>query len=205
MNFVVTIIQTALTFICRYYVRVASVAQDSGIDCGEFCQKGSRTEYLKETPESQGLMGDSFEFLTRSSYLQSCSFYDLDTNVNCSPDEFQRAWYHIPKGISVLYHIENQISLFDFHNYFQSKRFYVVASGVVGEQTKLYLVAQRRTRRPILGNQSPRSQTLTRCFVEVSSNSNSLELSVEIRCRHDDQAHFFLNSLKLDDLCVLQN
>lgn len=205
MNFVATIIQTALTFTCRYYVHVASVAQDPGIDCGEFCQMGSRAEYLKQTLKSQVRREDNLEFLTRSSYLQSCSFYDLDTNVNCSPYEFQTAWHHLPKGISVLYQIENQISLFDFHNYFQSKRFYVVASGIIGEQAKLYLVAQRRTRRPLLGNQSPISQTLTRCFVEVSSNSNSLELSVEIRCRHVDQAHFFLNSLKLDDLCVVQN
>ncbi len=176
------------------------------MDIGDFYQMGTRTANQRATKISQVRReddsGSMTSFVERSCPPLSESSFDLDTNVSCSPDGFQTAWQHLSRGISAVYQMGHPVSLFDFHNHFQSKRFFVVASGVVGEQTKLYLVAQRRFRLATLGNQLPRSQILTRCLVEVCSNSTSLKLSVEIRCRHMYQAQIFLKYLKLDDLCV---
>lgn len=123
----------------------------------------------------------------------------LELDLTCSPGEFQSEWQGLPKGIVLSCRVENSRSLTDCHNHFQPRRFYVIASGVVGDEIKLFLVAQRQIKQPPLSN--PRSSLRkSRCLTQIVFNATKLEMNAEIRCREKDQIPFFVSALHLKDL-----
>ena len=123
-----------------------------------------------------------------SPVLSPTALSQLDLNVVCSPKEFRRQWTHLPRGTMVSLRInENSIpTLSACHLHFQKRRFHVVASGLKGQETKVYLLAQK--------------ETTTRCLVEVIFNSGSNEMSAEVRCQDKRLQAFFMGALALKDL-----
>ena len=121
-----------------------------------------------------------------SPVLSPTSLSELDTNVVCTPKEFKRQWAHLPKGTRVSFEINSIPKLSDCHLHFSKKRFSVIASGLKGQETKLYLLAQK--------------ETTTRCLCEVIFNSGSNEMSAEVRCQDKSLQAFFMGALGLKDL-----
>lgn len=123
----------------------------------------------------------------------------LDSDVVYSPKEFQSQWAKLT-GTKIQCKVERQIpSLSECHKHFQKQRVYVIASGVVGQTTKLYLLAQKRGYQSSMSRTPPR-QAAVRCLCEIAFDLQSKEMRAEIRCSDKSQTSFFVRSLGLKDL-----
>lgn len=127
----------------------------------------------------------------------------LDDAPYCSSREFKSQWANLARGTLVSCKMEKTApSLSDCHKHFQSRRFYVMASGVVGsETTKLFLLAQRRTTQT--SNRSTHSSPkglVTRCLCEIAFDSIRNQMTAEVRCEDKRQIPFFVSALGLKDL-----
>jgi GrpB-like predicted nucleotidyltransferase (UPF0157 family) len=77
----------------------------------------------------------------------------------------------------------------------------MIASGVVGFKTRLYLLAQRQgyDHSQKMAHTPPKVKVI-RCFCEVIFDSENKEMKVEVRCRDKSQVAFFVNALSLAKL-----
>jgi len=127
---------------------------------------------------------------------------ELDLNVTCSPHQFQAEWQDLKKGFTLEQDcFKKEIPILsDCHKHFHARRFYVVGSGVVGNQSRILIIAQRRVDTPVDIPSSSYRKKLSRCLAEITFNSNSYEMKAEIRCRNEDEIRFFLSVLELKQL-----
>jgi hypothetical protein len=126
----------------------------------------------------------------------------LDSNVDCTPQDFRLQWSNLPGGTVVKCKVDDSMpSLSDCHKHFQQRRFHMIASGVVGFKTRLYLLAQRQgyDHSQKMAHTPPKVKVI-RCFCEVIFDSENKEMKVEVRCRDKSQVAFFVNALSLAKL-----
>ncbi|KAL3794686.1 hypothetical protein HJC23_010114 [Cyclotella cryptica] len=130
----------------------------------------------------------------------TCDTLDLD--IACNPREFRSQWANLSRGILISCKVEKTLpSLSECHKHFTSRRFYVIASGVVAHETKLFLVAQRRTKPLSRISRSHSQETLvTRCLCEVTFNSTKMEMNAEVRCSDKTQIPFFVSAIGFKEL-----
>jgi len=127
-------------------------------------------------------------------------------DVICSPRKFQAEWQALQKGLTLSHRVLHIPILSDCHKHFHARRFYVVGSGMIGETLKMFLIAQRRAKPPANKHPLPSlKKSLTRCLIEIAFNSNSHEMSAEIRCCSQHEVRFFLSVLDLKELSSIQN
>ena len=135
--------------------------------------------------------------LSSASTVSSIS-RQLDQDVLCSPQDFTLQWSNLRDGTKISCKVEGSMpSLSNCHKHFRQQRFYVIASGVVGCETKLFLVAQRRGVNSV--NKTPRT-TMTRCFCEIIFDSDQKKVTVELRCSDKSLTSFFMSALALKEL-----
>ena len=109
------------------------------------------------------------------------------------------------KGLTLLHRVLHIPILSDCHKYFHVRRFYVVGSGMIGNESRLFIIAQRRVDTPVNIRLPPSlRKLLSRCLVEITFNSNyhdkSGDLQLEIWCCNQDKIRFFLSALDLKEL-----
>lgn len=141
--------------------------------------------------------------LQSSTSSQSTASSQLELNVVCSPKEFQSQWTALLTGTHISTKVEKTMpSLSDCHKHFQHRRFYVIASGVVGHRTKLFLIAQSRVQSTTTSHTPPR-ETAVSCLCEVAFDLQNKDMNAEIRCSDKSQMAFFVSALGLKDLIKL--
>eukprot|EP00985_Skeletonema_marinoi_P003448 scaffold1487_cov130-Skeletonema_marinoi.AAC.2 len=134
--------------------------------------------------------------------------FDLDLNLYCTPQEFESEWQSLSRSSCSCkeeYSISNIATLAQCNMHFNQVGWSILASGVVDNVTKLFLIAQRKVQMP---KKSPSGTTLQsslrkttppRCLAQLSFGMNS-KMILEMRSQHEDQIDFFIGSLELVDL-----
>ena len=148
----------------------------------------SNIEYDLSRPSSSQRMFESrITVATARPPTPSMKSNDLDSDVTCNPRQFQAEWQGLQNGTTLSHRVCHLPPLSDCHKHFHARKFFVVASGVIGGDSKLFIVARR------LRNK------LSRCLAEVTFNSTTYKMKAEIRC-NQDEARFFRNALDLKEL-----
>lgn len=158
--------------------------------------------------------------LQEHSSTQQYASFNLDLNIYCTPQEFESEWQSLSRcSCKEEYPIFSIPTLAQCNVHFNQVGWSIIASGVVKDDiTKLFLIAQREEQMELSANtKSTRSGTTTtatlhsslrkktrsatpRCLAQLSFGRNSSIMTLEMRCRHEDQIEFFVGSLELVDL-----
>lgn len=135
--------------------------------------------------------------------------FDLDLNIYCTPREFESEWRSLSSSSGSCteeFPISNTPSLSQCNLHFNQVGWSIIASGIVDNVTKLFLIAQRKIKMPIIRsgtNQSSSVRKTTasysylRCLAQLSFNGMNSMMTLEIRCQNEDQSDFFISSLEL--------
>jgi hypothetical protein len=132
--------------------------------------------------------------------------YNLDLNLYCTPREFESEWKNLSSGSSTEeYPISNIPSLSQCNLHFNQLGWSIIASGVVENVTKLFLIAQRKIQMPVRrSGANPHSSSLrkttaySRCLAQLSFvNGMNPKMTLEMRCQNEDHIDFFISSLEL--------
>ena len=139
-----------------------------------------------------------FQTVGNSTLAHSCNNLELSTTVTCTPRQFQSEWRDLQKGTLLSETINNIPTLSDCHKHFQSRHFFVVASGSSGGgySTKMFVIAQRQSGRQRKG----RNTFLSRCLAEILFDSGTYEMNAEVRCTNPNDTRFFVSALGLNNL-----
>lgn len=133
----------------------------------------------------------------------------LDLDLYCTPREFESEWQGLSRGSHTEeYPISTIPSLSQCNLHFNQVGWSIIASGVVDNVTKLFLIAQRRIQMPVSrsGNthSSLRMTTASRCLAQLSVDDMNSIMTLEMRSRNEDQIDFFISSLELTDLSSVE-
>ena len=134
--------------------------------------------------------------------------FDLDLNLYCTPQEFESEWQSLSScSCKEEYPISNIPTLAQCNMHFNQVGWSILASGVVDNVTKLFLIAQRKVQMPVKSpngttlQSSLRKTTPPRCLAQLSFGFGiNSKMTLEMRSRHEDQIDFFIVSLELVDL-----
>ena len=109
----------------------------------------------------------------------------LDMAVECSPEEFYQEWSSLPPNdATILACKTDKIPLMkECHDHLESNRFFVIASGVIGEGImKLFAIAQHEG---------------TRCLMEIEFNPSTTQLVIQFRAHDTTHVPYFIRCLRL--------
>ncbi|KAL7551250.1 hypothetical protein ACHAWF_016970 [Thalassiosira exigua] len=124
---------------------------------------------------------------------------ELEENLVCNHRQFQAEWQSLHEGVRTFHKIHLAPDLSDCHRHFHARRFFVVGSGVLGNESRMFVIAQRH-----VDTQANRPSTLkapmSRCLAEITFDSNRYQMKSEVRCRDQNEIRFFLNALELREL-----
>lgn len=129
------------------------------------------------------------------------SSHQLDLDIVCTPKEFKASWANLPSGTVISCKVEKHSmpSLSDCHKHFQARGVYVIASGVIGQNTKLFIISQRTRLQSPKPSTSPK-EIVTRAYCEIAFDLQDKVMRAEIRCRDKADCAFFVAALGLKDL-----
>ncbi len=112
------------------------------------------------------------------------SMDSLDIFASCNPDEYNHLWNDLSAGLCAKSEFTSGFSIEELRLYFESRRFYTIASGLSNNNIVIFLLGQRRG---------------VRCLVKISIDMKKYNIFQELKSENPELNHFFLKSLNLQN------
>ena len=115
------------------------------------------------------------------------SMDSLDIFTSCNPDEYNYLWNNLSAGLVANSEFTSDFSIAELRHYFESRRFYIIASGLSDDKIVIFLLAQRKG---------------IRCLVKISIDMKKYNILQKLKSENPKLNHSFLKSLNLQNFIV---